>query len=217
MSDTNQISIVLVDDHDIVRDGIQSLLLTQEDFQVVGTAGSYKELLSLLKDSSPDIILLDINLPDKSGIEITRELAEKNAQVKIIILSMYITQDFIVNAFKCGAKGYIPKNTSKDDLFEAIRTVSGGGEYYHPIIAKALVGSITKEAERQQEQDLLSRREIEVLTLYAKGMTNKEISDKLFISPRTVESHKNHIMQKLDVKSQIDMLKYAIRNKLTDL
>lgn len=214
----DRIRVLLVDDHQIVRDGLKSILEQFDDIEVIGEAQDAKSLDFCLLQSIPDIILMDISLPDKSGIEITAELSKRHPKIGVIMLSMYLSEEFILNAYKAGAKGYLPKNTSKDELASAIRDIANGEEFYNEQITKILAKStIRKTTIEDSSSTALSKREIEILTLYSKGFSNKEIADTLFISNRTVESHKNHIMQKLNLKSQVDMVKYAIKNNLIDL
>ena len=217
----NKIKIILVDDHHIVRDGIKSLLQNEQDISVIAEASGFAELNDYLNIRIPDIILLDISLPDISGIEITKILKEKFPDIRVIILSMHVNEEFIINAFQSGACGYLAKNTTKKELLDAIRHVYEKGEYYSPMISKILAKSFVKivknDTKDQINEAMLSKREIEILKCFADGYSNKEIADKLFISSRTVESHKNHIMQKLDLKSPVDMVKFAIKNGIVDL
>lgn len=215
----DKIKIILVDDHSIVRDGIKSLLTNTGKIDVIGEAESYDSLTKILSDKKPDIIMLDISLPGISGIEITKILQKERPDIKIIILSMFTDDDFIYNALKAGAKSYIPKNINRIELLEAVETVYSGGEYFNEQISNVILQSFIKKAktedtESEKKEDLLTRREKEVLTLFAEGDTNSEIADKLFISVRTVESHKNHIMQKLELKSVVDLVKFAIKNNI---
>lgn len=215
----DKINIILVDDHLIVRDGIKQILLKEENFIVVGEAENYDELIKLINFSTPDIILMDISLTGKNGIEITKELNKSYPEIKVIMLSMHISEEFIINSINAGALGYLPKNTSKKELIESINTVYNGGQHFNANISNIAIKSLIKSKNTEKEinsDNQLSKREIEVLKLYAEGYSNKEISDKLFISIRTVESHKNHIIQKLDLKSPVDLIKYAIKNKMID-
>jgi len=217
----DKIKIILVDDHQIVRDGIKSLLSRETLFEVIGEASGRDELYGILNYSLPDIILMDISLSNLSGIELTKEITAKFPNIKIIILSMHIGEDFIINSINAGARAYIPKNTTRKELIDSIKAVSVGGEYYPPnissIIIKNMVRNKLGDAKKHTPKDILSSREIEILKLYCDGMSNKDISEKLFISVKTVESHKNHIMNKLDLKSQVDLIKYAIREGIVDL
>ena len=217
----NQIKIILVDDHRIVRDGLRSLLQDEEDIDVIGTAGSYTELIDLLSVAGqPDILILDISLPDISGIEVAKVISIKYPDIKIIMLSMYVNEDFIFNSLNAGAKGYLPKNTSKNELLEAIRQIFQNKEYFTDEITNIILKSYIKKIKHEHEPDeidKLTRREEEIIRLVAEGSSNKEISDKLFISPRTVESHKNHIMNKLELKTNIDLIKFAIKNNIIQI
>jgi DNA-binding NarL/FixJ family response regulator len=216
----NTIKIILVDDHDIVRDGIKSILQSHSRIKIVGEAGNYDELIKILKLESPDIIILDISIPDKSGIEITRILRKDYPQIKIIILSMYIIDEFIFNSLEAGASAYLPKNTSKKELISAIEHVNEGKEFISDQISNVILKGYLqriKKGNSENKNEKLTKREKEILVLFAEGVNNKEIADKLFISIRTVESHKNHIMQKLQLNSTVDLVKYAIKNNYIDI
>lgn len=217
-----QISIFLVDDHQLVRDGIKALLTGLTDIVIIGEANSGHELMDQIGHATPDIILMDISLPDISGIDLTRQLSREHPGVKILILSMYTNEDFIFNALKAGAMGYLPKNTSRQELLDAIYALNNGQEFLGSSISKVILKSYIRHATEEDKspesiQTPLSGREIEILRLYAEGLNNKEISEKLSISIRTVESHKNHIVRKLGLKSTVDMVKFAIRNKIIEL
>lgn len=217
-----KINIFLVDDHQIVRDGIKSLLLDSADISIAGEALNGKELLEKLEAAKPDVILMDISLPDISGIELTRQITIQFPEIKIVILSMYTQEEFITNAIAAGAKGYLPKNTTRQELLNAVIAVHNGKEYYNDAVSKIIlenyISSVrkSKETETENDTETLSTREKQILKLYVEGMTNQQIADKLFISIRTVESHKNHIMQKLSVKSTVELVKYAIRNNIAE-
>jgi len=217
-----KIKIILVDDHQIVRDGIKALISDDASINIITEASSASELYFKLETYKPDIILMDINLPDETGIEITRKLKETSPSIKILILSMHMSEDFVVNAIEAGANGYLPKNTTRKELLEAIRTLYKGEDFYNESISNILVKSYVKKAqssgkEKEEKHVDLTRREKEIITLFAQGLSNKEIADQLFISVRTVESHKNNIMNKLELKSTVDLVKFAIKNNFVDL
>jgi DNA-binding NarL/FixJ family response regulator len=216
-----KIKIILVDDHNIVRDGIKSLLQNEKDIEVIAEASCFDELKNILMTKEPDIILMDISLPDISGIEITKILSVEYPAIKILMLSMHISDEFIMSSINAGASGYIPKNTSKRELLKAIRTISSEGLYFTQHVSNLIVKNVIKGARQEtkpsDKYNSLSSRELEILKLFAEGFSNHEIADKLFISSRTVESHKNHIMQKLDLKSPVEMVKYAIKNKIVEI
>ncbi len=217
-----QIGIFLVDDHQIVRDGIRALLQDVPEMVISGEASNGKELLERISKSPTDIILMDISLPDISGIELTKHICKNYPEIKVLILSMYTQEDFILNAITAGAKGYLPKNTTRQELLKAIIHIHDGEEYYSNSVSKIIldnyISNVRKPKEiepvRDKEDDVLSAREKQILQMVVEGHTNQEIADKLFISIRTVESHKNHIMLKLGMKSTVDLIKYALRNKI---
>jgi DNA-binding NarL/FixJ family response regulator len=215
------IHIILTEDHQILRDGVKSLIAS-ENIKITGEASTGAELWKLLEGEKPDIILMDISLPDTSGIELTRLISERFPEIKVLILSMYTDESFINLAIKSGAKGYLHKNTTREEMLVAIDTVYSGNDFYSDNISKIILKSYIEKAKLNAEEllnphEVLSKREIEILTMFAEGFINKEIADKLFISIRTVESHKNHIMQKLNLKTQVELVKYAIRHNLINL
>jgi DNA-binding NarL/FixJ family response regulator len=216
------IKVILVDDHQLVRDGIKALLAGMEGIEVTGEASSGNEMLALLNSNTPDVALLDISLPDISGIDLCRKIIAQYPEIKVLFLSMYTTEDYIFNAIKAGAKGYLPKNISRNELFNAVKEVSAGNEYYSETISNIILKSYIRKAKTPDDElqdlgELLSKRETEVLRCFAEGLSNPQIAEKLFISTRTVESHKNHIMQKLNLKTQVELLKYAIKNGFTGI
>jgi len=215
------IRIILTEDHQILRDGIKALIVS-ENIEIAGEASTGSELWKLLEISQPDIILMDISLPDTSGIDLTRTISEKYPQVKVLILSMFTDESFINQAIKAGAKGYLHKNTTREEMLLAIDTVYSGSDFYSENISKIILKSYIDKAKKNVEDvvdphKVLSKREIEILVMFAEGYINKEIADHLFISIRTVESHKNHIMQKLNLKTQVELVKYAIRHNLINI
>ena len=215
------IHIILTEDHQILRDGVKSLIAS-ENIKITGEASTGAELWKLLEGEKPDIILMDISLPDTSGIELTRLISERFPEIKVLILSMYTDESFINLAIKSGAKGYLHKNTTREEMLVAIDTVYSGNDFYSDNISKIILKSYIEKAKLNAEEllnphEVLSKREIEILTMFAEGFINKEIADKLFISIRTVESHKKHIMQKLNLKTQVELVKYAIRHNLINI
>lgn len=217
-----KIKVILVEDHVIVRDGIKLILQSENNIEIIGEASSYEELQSLLEVKSPDILIMDISLPDISGIEITSRLKKSNPGIKVIILSMHIKEDFIFNSIKAGTRGYLPKNTSKSDLINAVNTVYKGGEFYSSEVSNIVLKSYIRKVkelpgENEDHTKQLTRREEELLKMFVLGVSNKEIAEKLFISTRTVESHKHHIMNKLKLESNIDLLRFAIKNGIIEI
>ena len=216
------IKIILADDHQLIRDGIRSLIHDAKNIEVIGEASDGYELLEQLKVTSPDIIVLDVSMPRLSGIEATKKITEEFPTVKVLILSMFTSEEYIFNAIKAGARGYLPKNTSKKELLEAIYSINAGNEYFSDSISNIILKSYIKKTKSNDDysgkkQNVLSSRELEILTMFAEGNTNQEIAEKLFISIRTVESHKNHIMQKLELKTTVDLVKFAIKNNIIQI
>ncbi|MEZ4999175.1 MAG: response regulator transcription factor [Bacteroidales bacterium] len=215
-----KIDIILVDDHRMFRDGVKAVLNDEEMLEVIGEAGSGEELYNMLKSVTPDIIITDISMADISGIEITRYITEKYPSVKVLILSMHKNEEFITKSISAGADGYLPKDTSMKELLEAIYVISQGGNYFNREISDTLLSSLIKQSKSQVKAvkpATLTSREREIIHLVVEGLTNKEIAERLFISIRTVDSHKNNIMQKLNLKSTVEMVKYAIKNNLAEL
>jgi DNA-binding NarL/FixJ family response regulator len=215
------IKIILTEDHQLLRDGIKALIAS-DNIEIIGEASTGAGLWKLMESTQPDIILMDISLPDISGIELTRTLSDRFPEVKVLILSMFTDESFINQAIKAGAKGYLHKNTTREEMLVAIDTVYAGSEFYSENISKIILKSYIDKAKKNGEEiynphEILSKREIEILKMFAEGFINKEIADRLFISIRTVESHKNHIMQKLNLKTQVELVKYAIRHSLINI
>lgn len=213
-----QITVIIADDHQLFRDGIKSLLINEENIKIIGEASSGVELLEILDTKKPDIIISDISMPEKNGIETTKIITEKFPHIKVLILSMYINKEYIIDAIEAGAKGYLPKDISKDELLLAINKIVNGEEYFSGDIAQIALKSYIQKYKQQSSgnlpQNILTERELEIVKLVAEGLINKEISSKLNISIRTVDNHKAHIMQKLELKSSIDIVKYAIKNEI---
>lgn len=219
---SEKVKIIMVDDHQIVRDGIKALISDESWIDIIGEASNHRELFSLLETQKPDLIMLDISMPEMSGIEIARKLTEERPEIKLLMLSMYMSEEFITNAIEAGAKGYLTKTTTQEEILNALKTIVEGGEFYSDSVSNILLKSFIKKtqnktSESKEEAISLTKRENEILKLFAEGLSNKEIADKLFISIRTVESHKNNIMQKLELKSTVELIKYAIRNKIIEL
>jgi DNA-binding NarL/FixJ family response regulator len=213
--------ILLVDDHPLFRAGIKSLLEENHSFQIIGEAGDGQEAIRLTKNLKPDLVLLDISLPDKSGIEITRELKGLFPEILIMIVSMHAKIDYITDAFRAGALGYVIKESAAERLVQGLETVARGDYFLdsslsHKVVEKIL-GFPTKEAKITDEKYAgLTPREEQVLRLLAEGHSAKEIGEKLFISPKTVENHRASIMDKLDLHSTLDLIRYAVRLGLID-
>ena len=215
-----KIKVILADDHQMFRDGVKSVLSDEDNIEIVGEVGNGIDLFELLKSVEPDLIITDISMPDISGIEVARFVSENYSQIKILILSMHSSEEFITKALSVGANGYLPKDTSMNELLEAINKIYLGENYFNKEISDTILKSIinkSKVREESEQNKTLTKREKEIIRLVVEGLTNKEIADKLFISIRTVDSHKTNIMQKLNIKSSVDLVKYALKNNLAKL
>lgn len=216
----NKIKLIIADDHKIFLDGIISLLSDYSNFEIVATATSSEELIELINKYDIDIVITDITMKGMSGIDATKIITDLKPSIKVLILSMHKSEEFLLNAVQAGACGYLPKDSPSKELIEAINIIYKEGCYFNREISEYFLKNYTRRHKFEQniiEKEELTNREIELLKLVASGMTNKEISDKLFISIKTVEAHKNHILQKLKLKNSVELTHYAIRNKLIDI
>ncbi len=215
-----KIKVLLVDDHQIILEGVKTMLIDEDDIDFLGCASNGIKALEIIKMKSPDIVISDISMPDMTGIELSSRIIELNLPSRVLILSMYTTDDYIYNAIKAGAKGILPKqDTNKEMLMEAIRTIYDGEEYYGSNISKNLMRSYVSKIKNVSSNEKLKNysltlREKEILKLYVEGFSNQEVAKKLNISVRTVETHKNNIMQKYDFKSTVEMVKFALKNNI---
>ena len=212
--------IIIADDHQIVRDGISALLMRKPEIEIIAEASNGDELLKLLQTNVPDIIIMDISMPGKTGIEITKIVKEKYPQIEIIIFSSHSEGENVIDAIEAGAKGILPKNTVREELTEALQTVYEGREFVSKYIPHSTFTNHIKNSKKTTDfetelKNILSDREIEVMKLVVDGKTNKEIAELLFISQRTAEKHKSNLLAKLNMKSVVDLVKYAIKNKIT--
>jgi DNA-binding NarL/FixJ family response regulator len=207
------IRVLIVDDHAVVRTGLRLLLESVEDIEVVGEAGTAHDAISEARSSKPDVILMDVVMPGASGIEATPQLLREEPDAKVLILSMEDDPSYVRQAFAAGAAGYVLKEAADAELIAALREVARGGRYINPALGARLVAAEADDRARA-EADPLTGREREVLHLLALGHTNQEIAELLFISVRTAETHRAHIMQKLRLASRADLVRYALANGL---
>lgn len=215
----NVIRIVVVDDHTLIRQGIVGLLDGQDDIEVVGEAGAAREGLLLVESAQPDIVLMDVAMPGMSGLDATRELKARWPELPVVMLTMHEREDYIFEALRAGASGYVLKGADVQDLLAAVRSARRGEVYLQPQAIKALVGDFLRRAARGEDRerlDGLSDREREILRLIAQGQTSAEIADTLGLSPHTVGSHRERIMSKLDLHSKTALVRYAISRGLVD-
>lgn len=216
----NQIQIFLVDDHQIVIDGIRAMLLTVKDIKVVGTALTKEQLEKQLQHKTFDVLLLDINMPNTNGIEIANEILGSGKDIRVIMLSANTKKSTILAAVKAGVSGFLPKECSKEELLKAIRLVAQGNQYFGTEIAPIIFDSFSRQLTGKElvpSDNGLTEREIEVLRCFANGLSYKETAEELFISTRTVETHKKNIFQKLNINNHADLVKYAIRQGIIEL
>lgn len=216
-----KIKLMLADDHAVVRSGLRMLLEAQPDMEIVGETENGMETVAQAQLLTPDIILMDVEMPGMNGIEATHAVKAILPETAVIALTMYEDEQYFFEMLKAGASGYVPKRAAPDELVNAIRTVYQGGVFLYPSLAAHLVQDYLNKDEAPSsdngpESDL-TPREIEVLTLIAEGHTNSEIAQELVISVKTVDRHRENIMRKLNMHSRIDLVKYAIKKGLIDL
>jgi two-component system nitrate/nitrite response regulator NarL len=208
---SNPIRVVLADDHVFVRDGIKSLLENEVNIEVVGEATDGLEALKSVEINQPDLLILDIRMPNLTGIEVVEKLRSQNNSVKIVMLSMHESEEYVLKSIKAGADGYLLKGSSKEEFLKALHTVSDGGKYFSGDISSILIGQLThptsfSEAKQSgNEEMLITKREKEILTLLLSGKGNKEIAEALDISKRTAEVHRFNLMKKMKVKNLIEL------------
>ncbi len=215
----SQTSIVLVDDHSLVRDGIRALLESEKDLKVIGEGADGQEAITLVQDLKPELLVIDIRMPKMTGIEAVEKLSAMQPDVKCIILSMHDSEEYILKSVAAGAKGYLLKDTGKTEFIKAIHAVRDGGKYYSGDISNVLVNNLlnpkakstesAKVENRTSKPFDLTNKEIQVLELVLSGLTNQQISEKLQNSKRTVETHRFNLMRKMEVKNLMDLSKKA--------
>lgn len=208
------IRLLLVDDHAVVRSGLRMLLASESDVEIVGEAGSGSEAVVAAASARPDVILMDIGLPDMTGIEATRVVKSGFPEIAIVALTIHEDEEYFFRMLDAGASGYVPKRAAPEELLTAIRAAASGEVYLYPSLAKLLVKdylSQERETANRSTLDGLTEREQEVLSLLAEGHNNAEIASALVISPKTVERHRENIMRKLNLHSRAELVRYAIR------
>jgi two-component system response regulator NreC len=210
---------MLADDHEILRAGLRMLLQAQPDMELVAEASTGSEAIELAQTHEPDVILMDVSMPDMDGVETTRRLRVCCPPVAVLALTIHEEDDYLFQMLEAGASGYIPKRAAPDDLVQAIRSVHRGEVYLHSSMVSVLVRDYLQRGSVVAEADLssLTGREREVLTLIAEGLTNKQIGEQLDISPKTVARHRDNIAQKLNLSSRAELTRYAIQNGLISL
>ena len=210
------INVLLVDDHAVLRDGLSNIISLEEDMEVVGQASSGAEALSMIEELQPDVVLMDINMPGMSGVEAIRRIRAKDQKVAVLVLTMFDRDEYLYESIRAGATGYLLKDAPSSDVIDAIRSASRGESTLHPVMARKLLDNISggKKTDRGSNEDSLTPRELDVLNLMVKGLSNKEIAEQLFISDKTVKIHVSNILKKLRVKSRSQAIIYAIQHEL---
>lgn len=208
--------LLLVDDHPIVRTGLRMLFQSEPDMQVVGEADSGAEAIAAVQRLHPDVVIMDVAMPGMTGIEATRQIKANSPETAVLALTMHEDEQYFFAMLNAGASGYIPKRAAPDDLVAAIRVVAEGNVFLYSSLARFLMKDIVEQklTHTGEGDDGLTTREIEVLTLIAEGHTSREIADDLVISVKTVERHRENIMNKLDIHSRVELVKYAIKRGL---
>jgi two-component system, NarL family, response regulator NreC len=210
----NKITILLVDDHQMLREGLRALLDSEDDMQVISEADTGAQAIQLGIELKPDIIVMDLGLPDMNGVTAIRAIREQNRKSQIIVLSMYANKAVVMQSIEAGCAGYVPKSSAHTDLLEAIHTVLSGKRFLHPMAATALVESITADQPLEEKFESLSKREQEVLRLTAWGFNSREIGEKLFLSAKTVETYRQRAMLKLGLQHRSDLVEFALKIKM---
>ncbi|MGA2504447.1 MAG: response regulator transcription factor [Anaerolineales bacterium] len=209
-----KIRLLLVDDHQVVRSGLRMLLASESDVEIVGEAGTAQEALDAVRQLKPTVVLMDIGLPDLSGIEATREIKRTNPEVAVVALTIHEDEEYFFKMLEVGAEGYVPKRAAPEELLTAIRAAAAGEVYLYPSLAKLLVKDYLaqdRSIDKASTLDGLTSREQEVLRYLAEGANNEEIAEALVISIKTVARHRENIMHKLGLHSRAELVRYAIR------
>lgn len=211
------IKILIADDHKIFREGIASMIEDEEDMVIAGQASDGAELLGIVKNAQPDIILMDIDMGDFNGINATKSIKEMYPQINVLGLSMHNESEFIIKILEAGASGYLVKDAGSLEMMNAIRTIYEGGNYYSQEIFPVFIEHITKgtKSKESKKESTLTKRETEVLKLIVEEYSNAEIAKELFISIRTVDTHKRNLIEKLKVKNTAGLVKYALKHNIT--
>jgi len=215
----NKIRILLADDHPLVRSGLIKMLEQYKEFIVVGEAGDGEEAVAMTKKLEPDVVVIDLSMPKLSGIEATKIIRRDNPSSKVLVLTMHDNEEYVYQILKSGAGGYMLKSTGKDDLAVAIRAVAHGERFFSPRVSEIMVDAYLRKAGTREDVPVsdddipLTKREKEILFYIADGLNNSQIAEKLFISARTVDTHRTNIMQKLDIHDAGNLVRYALGKK----
>ncbi len=212
-------TIVLADDHHVVRKGIRALLEAEADFRLVGEASDGLETVQLVERLRPDVLVLDLMMPGLNGIEVARQVGQRSPKTRVVILSMHANDDYVLEALRTGAIGYVLKEASISELVEAVRDAAAGRRFLSPVLAERAIDAYVRQTQEStlDRYETLTDREREVLHLAAEGLTNAEVAERLSISPRTVETHRGNMMRKLKLENQTDLVRYALKKGIITL
>jgi DNA-binding NarL/FixJ family response regulator len=216
MQNQEQIKIIIVDDHEIFRGGLKMMINRFKNFKVIAEASGGKEFLEIIKNGLPDIVIMDIQMPEMNGIETTEKALKIYPDLKIVALSMFNEDNYVDSMINSGVRGFLLKNINREKLEKALETIHKGGNYYSEELWEFFTRRIVQNEKPAEDNVKLTKREIEILDMIAKGMGNKEIADKLFLSERTVIGHKSNILAKTNCDNTLKLLLYAVKNKLVD-
>jgi len=216
------IKILIVDDHEVVRDGLKNILLSLNNVAIAGEAANGEDAISMYDSLKPDLVIMDISMPGMNGIEATRIIKENDLNAKILILTMHDNQEYLNQIIRSGAKGFVLKNTDKEELLDAVKTVASGENFFSKDISKLIIENYIRSAKDTDKNEgykevPLTKREIEILKYIAEGNSNQEIANKLYISYNTVDTHRKNIMHKLSIKNTAGLVRYAIEKGLISL
>ncbi len=214
-----KIRVLLVDDHAIVREGVKMILAKEPDFEVVGEAQDGRQALELVERMKPNVVVMDISMPEMGGIEATQQVKERYAGVNVIALTMHEDESYVFKLLRAGASGYVLKRAAAQDLVQAVRAAAKGEAFLYPSVARKVVEDYLKRVEAGEEReryDGLTEREKEILTHIAEGLSNQQIAQKLYISIKTVQTHRAHILEKLGLHDRTELVRYAIRKGLIE-
>lgn len=220
MTHPRKIRLLLADDHPLVRSGLVTLLEPTGEFTVVGEAGDGIEAVELTKKLKPDVVIIDLSMPRLSGVDATKRIREEAPDSRVLVLTMHENEEYVYQIFRSGAGGYVLKSATKEELTTAIKAVARGEKFFSPRVSEIMVQAYMRKADVREHNgttetpSVLTPREAEVLSLVGEGMNNQQIADTLFISPRTVETHKTNIMAKLDIHDITKLVRYAVERKM---
>jgi DNA-binding NarL/FixJ family response regulator len=215
----SKIRILLVDDHTVVRPGLRRILESDDEIEIVGEAGDGRSAVEMATKLHPHVVVMDIAMPELNGIEATRQITKRNEGVKVLILTMHSDDVYVRQSLKAGARGYLLKDSEDMDLLKAIKAINRGGSFFSPAVSKVLLQGYLGDGGGREVEDnlaLLTDREREVLQLIAEGKTNKEVAVSLSVSVNTVETHRKHIMEKLDLHNTAELVRFAVRKKIVE-